>query len=181
MPQGTMRAALRMGVRVAARVGVAFLAFKCGVMVYYVIFGYGMAYIVPIERVRARWQEDIAETVYRYEIEHFTPVETAVYYLSYSNDNDPGVETMQNLKADKLRVRRLSELGTFPITNSGCYYCPTGETEFILRVGSIRWLNDNEVLVGGSLRRWEGNVDRAYLFHVVRKGRWWIVKDHELL
>jgi hypothetical protein len=77
---------------------------------------------------------------------------------------------MQGLKSSGSPVRKLSELGTYPITNSGCYYCPDGETEFILRVGSVSWLNDDEVIVGGSLRRWVGNMDRAFMFHVVSEG-----------
>ena len=171
---------LRFG-RIVPRLALAFLTFKIGVVVYYLVFGYGLAYFIPAESARARWEEDIGESVYRYEIKHFTPVETAVYYLSYADDNDPGAETMKHLKGDNFPARRLSELGTYPMTNSGCYYCPTGETEFILRVGSVRWLNDNDVLVGGSLRRWVGNVDQAFLFHVVRRDGVWVVKDHELL
>lgn len=163
------------------RVAMAFLTFKVGVLVYYVIFGHSFGCAISIERARLSWQSDIVESVYRYEIEHFTPVGTAVYYLACANDNDPTAWTMANLKSNNLPVRRLSELGTYATTNSGCYYCPTGETEFILRVGSVRWVSDNEALVGGSLRRWVGNVDQAFLFHVVREGRHWVVKDHELL
>jgi hypothetical protein len=34
-----------------------------------------------------------------------------------------------------------------------CYYCPHGSSEFILRLGRIRWLSESEILVGGSCRK----------------------------
>ena len=161
------------------RLSAAFLTFKIGVTLYYVIWGYGMGCSVPIERARLLWQEDIAESVFRYEIEHFTPgVDRSAYYLSGPNDSDPSAATMSDLKADKLPVKRLSELGLS--SNAGCF-CEEGEAEFILRVGGVRWINDNEALVGGSLHRWRGSVDQAFLFNVARKGRYWVVHDHELL
>lgn len=166
--------------RIIPRLAVAFLTFKIGVMLYSVLFGYGMAYLTPIEESRLRRPEDMAQTVFRYEIEHFTPgAERSIYYLSCYNDSDPEATTMEEMASDMLPVRRLSEIRLYP--NSGCYYCPDGKIEFILRVGSVRWLNDDEVLVGGSLRRWVGDVDQAFLFHVVRRDGSWVVKDHELL
>ncbi len=155
-------------------------AFGTGVLTNVALFSNYIACSVPIEKVRVGWQKDINEAVFRYQIEHFTPIDTAVYYLSVANDSDPGAETIASLKNSKLPVRRLSELGTYPTTFS-CYYCADSETEFILRVGSVRWLGDDEVIVGGSLRRWRGNVDQAYLFRVAREQATWVVKEHELL
>lgn len=156
-------------------------AFGTGLLTNVALFGNDTACCsMPIEKARVRWQEKINEAVFRYQIGHFTPVETAVYYLSVANDSDPGAETIASLKNSKLPVRRLSELDTYPTTFS-CYYCPDSETEFILRVGSVRWLSEDEVIVGGSLRRWRGNVDQAYLFRVVRERMIWVVKEHEVL
>ncbi len=167
--------------RLITRLTVAFLTFKISVFVFYSLFGYGMAALIPIEKARLRWQDDIAEAVFRYQIEHFSPgVERSVYYLSNSNDSDPSAWTMQEMQSDKLPVLRLSEIGMGDRSFS-CHYCPDGEREFILRVGRVRWLNDNEALVGGSLRHWVGNVDKTFLFHVVRQRSRWVVRDCELL
>jgi len=167
--------------RLLTRLAVAFLTFKIGVLVFHALFGYGMAAFFPIEKARLLWQDDIAQAVFRYQIEHYSPGdERNIYYLSKSNDSDPSAWTMQEMQSDKLPVRRLSELG-MGYRSFGCPYCPEGEREFILRVGSVRWLNDNEALVGGSLRHWVGNVDKTFLFHVVRKRARWVVKDCELL
>src|ERR1700687_589890 len=148
---------------IVPRLACACLTFKIGVMAYYVIFGYGTAYFIPIEKARARGEEDIAQTVFRYQIEHFTPgAARSIYYLSCHNDSDPEGLTMEEMADDNLPVRRLSEIRLY--SDFGCYSCPDGKVEFILRSGSVRWLSDNEVLVGGSLRRWQGNVDQAFLF-----------------
>jgi len=156
------------------------VAFQTGLMAKTALFSNGLECSLSIETVGLRRQENINEAVFRYQIDHFTPVDTAVYFLSVANDSDPGYETIASLKNSNLKVRRLSELGTYP-TSFACYYCPDGETEFILRVGNIRWFNEDEAIVGGSLRRWRGNMDQAYLFRVVREGRSWVVKEHELL
>lgn len=157
------------------------VAFGTGVLTSVALPGDpGILCSLSIETVRVRRHEDINEAIIRYQIAHFTPVDTAVYFLSVANDSDPGAENMVSLKNSNLPVRRLSELGTYP-TDFSCYYCPNSETEFILRVGNIRWLNQDEAIVGGSLRRWRGNVDQSYLFRVVRERTIWVVKEHELL
>jgi hypothetical protein len=155
------------------------IAFQTGLMTKAALFGNGFTCPLPSKEILER-QENINEAVFRYQIEHFTPVNTAVYFLSLANDSDPLPETIASLKNSSLPVRRLSELGTYP-TSLACYYCPDGETEFIVRVGSIRWLSKDEAIVGGSLRRWRGNTDQAYLFRVVRERGSWVVKEHELL
>ena len=85
------------------------------------------------------------------------------------------------LQREGLSVRRISQLGMNRGAIFDCYYCAQGPAEFILRVGNIRWVNDNEVLVGSSSRRWSLNTDRAYLYHVVLQGNRWVIKDYELL
>ena len=126
-------------------------------------------------------ENDIALAVFRHQIEHLRPETKApTYYLSHSNDNDPDEAILNALDEQGFSVRPISQL-RMGFRHYGCPYSPELGSEIILRVGTIRWVDANTVLVGGSCRRWYGNADTAYLYSLVRQGSGWVVRNYELL
>ena len=169
----------------AIRVFVALLTFLIGLLCFAVSRPARLELrncVVNFEDTRTAAEVEIATTVFRYNIQElFFDVESPTYFLSENEDRDAREEVVSRLRDEGLPVRRLSQLGMNRCLQIDCVYCPKApESELILRLGKIRWLNDREVLVGGSGRRWYLNA-RAFLYHVVLEGNRWIVKHYELL
>jgi len=170
--------------RFGIRVFVGFLTFVTGLVVFGVSQRAGPRLrdcVVTFEERKTVAELEIASTVFRYNIEQlFFEAESPTFFLSEYDDRDAREEVVRRLQREGLPVRRLSQLGMNQRLHVDCEYCPKGpQSEFILRLGRIRWLNPNEVLVGGSCRRWYLNADRAYLYQVVLEGNRWVVKRYE--
>ena len=104
----------------------------------------------------------------------FTDSLPNTYYLSCYNYEDPSDQIMARLAfAKEIRVRKLSEL---PLDG----YVNDGQGRIFLRVGNIRWISANEVIVGGSYRNgW--NMAQAYVYRVVRdKGGWRVISSETI-
>jgi hypothetical protein len=101
-------------------------------------------------------------------------VEKSNYYVSCYNYSDPPTEVMTYLTGTGVHAEPLSQIQY----DSASYYLDP----VFLRVGRIRWLNDEEILVGGSLRgvRWNRDA-RAYLFHLVRDHGSWRITSAETI
>lgn len=167
--------------RITGGVLVAFLTFITGLFLFTTWYGNGPSRHAVAEP-RTLAETEITKTIFRYNIQQFfADAESPTYFLSEHVNRDASEDVILSLQREGLRVRRLSQLGMNHGAHLDCYYCPKGPSEFILRVGKIRWLNDHEVLVGSSSRRWSLNADRAYLFRVVLEGDRWVIKEHELL
>ena len=166
--------------RLAVRLAVAFLTFYLGVLVFDNLRVWKMHHDAPIARERTRSEDKILEIVLRFEMTHFTPdLSDSVYYLSYFRV-DPSAAVMNELQVKKLPVRRLSELDRGGLTQHSNHLV-LGDTEFILSVARIQWINKDEVLAVGSLRRGSNKLDRAFMFHLVREGASWVIKGYEWL
>jgi hypothetical protein len=132
--------------------------------------------VVAFYEYSAVAENDIALAVFRQQLEQFRPeTEAPTYYLSYSNNNDPDEAILNTLNDQGFSVRPISQL------RMGFRSSPELGSEIILRVGTIRWVDANTVVVGGSCRRWYQNSDTAYLYYIVRQGSGWVVRTHELL
>ncbi|HEX8651756.1 MAG TPA: hypothetical protein VF708_13030 [Pyrinomonadaceae bacterium] len=104
----------------------------------------------------------------------FTASLPNTYYLSCYNYADPPDQIMARLAfAREMRVRRLSEL---PLDD----HVQSGQGRIFIRVGSIRWISANEVIVGGSCR-YGWNAAQAYVYHVVREKGVWRVMSSETI
>jgi hypothetical protein len=114
-------------------------------------------------------ESEITQAVFRHQIGDASSFSFNTYYLSCYNYADPSDQIMAQLASTPaLRVRRLSEL---PLDD----YMKDGQWRIFLRVGNIRRISENEVVVGGSYRNgW--SAAHAYVYRVVReKGVWRVI------
>ena len=127
-----------------------------------------------VTKTRAEEESEITQAVFRHQIRDASGFSLNIYYLYCYNYADPADQIMAQLaSATTMRVRRLSEL---PLND----YVYSGQERIFLRVGSIRWISENEVIVGGSYRNgW--NTAQAYVYRVVRdKGVWRVMSSETI-
>jgi hypothetical protein len=120
-------------------------------------------------------ETNIMRTIFRHQIEQDSNLERNSYYLSCYNYSDPPTKVTTYLLAQGLPARTLSQL---PYSSS-----KPGTATLFLRVGSINWLSDKEVVAGGSLRSsaWSTCETRAYLYHLVREDGGWKITATETI
>jgi hypothetical protein len=118
----------------------------------------------------------IQYVVFRHQIEQNPNLERNIYYLSCYNYSDPSAGIMIYLNENGLPAKPLSQL------HYDSYFPNGGEIRVFVRVGSIRWVSDSEVVVAGSLRA-SGlrNDSQAYMYRLVRDDRGWKIISSETI
>ena len=123
---------------------------------------------------RAEEEAAITELVFRQQLQQDTNAPTKLYYLSCYNYTDPSDQIIARLASKTAApVRRLSELQLLSNYRNNPWVV-------FVRVGRIRWISENEVVVGGSYRD-DGNVTKAYVFHLARENGVWRVTLSETI
>ncbi|MGB7925163.1 MAG: hypothetical protein WCF57_18130 [Pyrinomonadaceae bacterium] len=119
-------------------------------------------------------EDELRVKVFQLQIEPHTIYPMNTYYLSCYNYVDPSDKIMARLTNDKLvRVKKLSEFGeefdTYP------------QTGIFVRVGSVNWISDTEVIVGASsaYNMYERALARVYRFR--REAGGWILISSETI
>ena len=123
---------------------------------------------------RASVDEELIKRVFQLEIEQPSTFLPKTYYLSCYNYDDPSEKVMAYLSSRNLslRVRRLSELDR----DDDTYL----RVRVFVRVGSINWISDTEVIVGGSYAVNPDNT-KAHIYHFVREAGWWRLVSSETI
>jgi hypothetical protein len=121
-------------------------------------------------------ETEIASIVFRYQIEHASNLEHYAYYLSCYNYSDPSDKVIAYLNSNGLSAKVLSEVQHHS-------YSPDAPDIMFLRVGKIEWINDTEVVVGGSFRdiHWGNRETRAYVYRLLREDGGWKVISAETI
>ncbi|MDX2271423.1 MAG: hypothetical protein NW237_05665 [Cyanobacteriota bacterium] len=124
-------------------------------------------------------EENIAETVFYYQLQTRYKDNYKSYFLALEQHNDPSEEFMQRF-ADNPKVKRLSQstLGMPPYGGSQVVDKETGEPGLILRVMAIKWIDDKEVEVRGSFFSGDGQI---YSYHLQQENGHWAVIASECI
>ena len=126
------------------------------------------------EGAAARLAEEVEITgiVFRQQIEPESTPGLKTYYLSCHNYSDPPDEVMTYLVKNGLPVKALSQVQNHS-------YSPNVTGRVFIRVGSVKWVSDTEVVVGASFRNdgaWSNHDTRAYIYRLIRgDGGWRII------
>ena len=100
-------------------------------------------------------------------------VEKSNYYVSSYNYADPSGEVMSYLTGNGVHAEPLSQLP---------YDSMSYREVSFLRVGTITWLSNEEIIVAGSVKDGCCHYDaRAYLFHLVREAGDWRITSAETI
>jgi hypothetical protein len=131
------------------------------------------------ERAAVRFVEEaeITGTVFRQQMEPEANPELKTYYLSCHNYSDPPEEVMTYLVKNGLPVKALSQAQNYS-------YRPNAAGRVFIRVGSVKWVSDTEVVVGGSVRddtAWSNHDTRTYIYRLVRGDKGWKVISTETI
>lgn len=123
---------------------------------------------------RAEEEAEIIEVVFRRQIWQSPNAPTKFYYLSCYNYADPSDQIMARLASNTtVPILKLSALPLDPDYRNNPW-------KVFIRVGSIRWISENEVVVGGSYRD-DSNGAKAYIYHLIQKNGVWQVKLSETI
>jgi hypothetical protein len=124
---------------------------------------------------RADEENEIKVLVFRDQIASISTYQANTYYLSCYNYADPSDQIMAQLALTApAHLKKLSELHPVP-------YASFVNNKIFLRVGWINWINETEVLVGGSCRDEWNNTARSYIYHVVREKGVWRMRSSETI
>jgi hypothetical protein len=158
----------------ALRLAVGLLAFAAGVTSSAILVLPHTHERPPLPGVTAQSVEDeIRGAVFRHQIQARSDGPGTAYFLSSYNFADPPDSVMKYLTANQLTVRRLSEITNWDWPN------PNSARVFV-RTGKLRWLSEDEVLVGGSCRIWS-HLEEAYIYKVILEDGHWKVKSSEAI
>ncbi len=141
----------------------------------------GAGPLVPTDAVERASQElDILEAVFRYQFDHNASSATALgtadfYFLSLEEHRDPPPELLTRFNGHSPPVEPVSSAD--PDASFGVKHKQKGGQGIILRLESVRWIDDNTVEVDGGYyeasRSASGNTYRAER----RDGGWIVVSD----
>ena len=106
-----------------------------------------------INRIKA--QDDIRETIFRYQFAQFQHSSARVYFLTIEGQ-DPSDDFMQRFADSKSFVKKGSEARQAP----HAVVSSTGERGVVCDVGPVRWLDDKSAEVIGSYQ--VGNQSAAH-------------------
>jgi len=118
-----------------------------------------------INRIKA--QDDIRETIFRYQFAQFQRTNERVYFLAIAGQ-DPPDDFMQRFADSKSFVKRGSEARQAAKT----IVSSAGEQGIICDVGAIKWLNDKSAEIIGSYQ--VGKQSAAHFTFTLKweKGKW---------
>jgi hypothetical protein len=139
-----------------------------------VIAGIAITLSCNVSRQSSKEDEAIAESIFRYQIEHVRlrnlPQQ---YFLSLGDSKDPADEFLKKFDGSPYPVKRYSES---VYQNGLITERKTGQRGIQLEVKSIKWLSDNEVEVEGSWfaghENYQEQIFRAHKEHGI-----WSVKS----
>jgi len=122
---------------------------------------------------RTKEERNIYKTLFSYQIlKHIPANEKTVVYL-FANDQNPDDEIIKYVERGNINVRGGYLIYPSSINNNYSY----SENYFILRLGRIRWVKNNETFVVGSYSK--GYKVSSFIYHIVKFNNDWNVSDIE--
>jgi len=155
----------------AVRAAIAFLAFAIGLMSTTLVSAPRESEPPAPEKVSTKTAEDeILAAVFSYQIQTHSERPQTIFFLAVHNFGDPSQTVVRDLIAKRMFVTKFSEFSYWETNGPKLPWV-------FLRTGKIRWLSQDEVVLGASSRGWRDT--EASVFQVVRDGSRWKVKSCE--